>query len=145
MIPNAKEFWARQNIGPNLSAFVAKHPNFADFWDNCDRADWMWWLIESIYDVVNDNTRDQLFYNNHIKYWEVFRRVVKQNKLREEDVEIIDNTNSDEPDQIDTYLNSLEEKVRANELSEYEARRRSWLGTHTWLLVAFKKAIEYAS
>lgn len=78
MITNAKEFWENIKPEPKLKNFAEQHPDFKDFWNNCERADWMVMLLKN------------LGYKNTSKLWQVFQAIREKEKqnISEKELEI---------------------------------------------------------
>ncbi len=69
-ITNAVEFANKFNLGDDYKEFANNHPSFLDFWQHCERSDWMLALL------------DASGYGNGDDLWEFLRRIQELSKYR---------------------------------------------------------------
>lgn len=135
---NAQEFWKQVSIGPNLTNFVSKYPEFKDFWEKCERADWMYWLIGMLHDFSDKHEKHKVFYKKHEQFWSLYREIVTRNKLLNEEIKKVEELDF-------SWISSYIENLRKEIDDEKEVARKSWLGAYTWLQPSLEESVNNAT
>lgn len=132
----AEDFWKKVNIGPNLTKFSNEHPEFADFWTHCPRADWMYWLVDTLEKYsgfLGEREKQNLFYENHEKFWQLYTELFKRYNL-DNKKELSDDLQKQELlPWISDYIDGLKKEFKKGILTNDELKRKSWIGSYVWL------------
>jgi hypothetical protein len=127
---NTLEFCDEYKMSDECRTFAEKHQTFADFWQHCNRSDWMLSLLEAV------------GYANGDKLWPYVGRLVEPQK----------GLSPEELNQWrENYLKSkqkFKERLEAEEGTRYaipgSAQRSYWIGAHTWAEVESAEELKTA-
>lgn len=118
------------NKDAGFCSFQERYPNWRDFWQYCSRADWMLTLCDNIESSADEYTRQSVLYDNHVKFWNVYKELLRFEKGRERGVTL---HGFPEETEVDAHLQSIDRTITATPGSARELRTRSWIKLSVYL------------
>lgn len=123
------EFWKKVNIGPAIKVYAEKYSDFNHLWEDCDRADFMLWLLQ------------RLEYKNANKLWKVYKEIRVTSKRKLPDKQLTNFTQD-----IDSFFNNYKKDLRDSITKQHEtieSVKENYLSNaFLYIELALREAIE---